>query len=309
MSLLNVPSTPLPAFLLIIHCFTDTTCCPSYATDGNEVKPLCYSALEWTRPSAIWPIDSKHRLVLSMSIARTRRSTFIYFDILEHPAAASIRQQASRVPTLLNLGSSGTSPTKVSADYESVSSRTGIKETCANMDRETVVSSLLGSVSNEKRDHASHALGSRIALHLCALEKNLSFGPHMSHTLLLSHLPFTTSTSSSSFTLPSTTTPEHALQSGQHDHLQKHPVYIINLHNLPVDKQRHQESLRRENLQSGETSSRYQLWRRYQKFYFLWLHTCHYTFGHGFFLSCLSFSSTARPNCSHQFETAPYVLS
>ena len=61
--------------------------------------------------------------------------------------------------------------------------------------------------------------------HLCALEKNLSSGLHMSHPLLLSHLPRTTSTSSSSFNLPSTTTQEHAAQSGQHDHLQEHPVH------------------------------------------------------------------------------------
>ena len=38
-------------------------------------------------------------------------------------------------------------------------------------------------------------------------------------TLCCSHLPCATSTSSSSFTLPSTTTPEHALQSGQQDSL------------------------------------------------------------------------------------------
>ena len=89
--------------------------------------------------------------------------------------------------------------------------------------------------------NASHALGSRIAR-----EK---YVPHVSHPLLLSHLPFTTSTLSSSFTLPCTTTPEHALQSGQHDLLQEHQ-YIMNL-SSPVDKQRHQESLWRENLQSG----------------------------------------------------------
>ena len=73
----------------------------------------------------------------------------------------------------------------------------------------------------------------------------------MSHLLLFSNLPFTTSTSSSSFTLPSTTTQEHAVQSGQHDLLQKHPVHHEHLQALPVDKQRHQESLCRENLQSG----------------------------------------------------------
>ena len=64
-------------------------------------------------------------------------------------------------------------------------------------------------------------------------------------------MPFTTITSSSSFTLPSTTTPEHALHSGQHDLLQEHPVHHGHLQALPVDKQRHQESLWHENLQSG----------------------------------------------------------
>ena len=59
---------------------------------------------------------------------------------------------ANRVHTLLKLGSLGTNLTKVSADCDSVVSRTGIKETCADMDRETVVSSLFGSVSKGKRD-------------------------------------------------------------------------------------------------------------------------------------------------------------
>ena len=40
----------------------------------------------------------------------------------------------------------------MSADDESVASRTSIKENWADMDRETVVSSLLGSVSKVKRD-------------------------------------------------------------------------------------------------------------------------------------------------------------
>ena len=60
----------------------------------------------------------------------------------------------------------------------------------------------------------------------------------MSRPLLLSHLPFTTSTPSSSFTLLSSTTPEHA-------------VHHQPLQDLPVDKRRHQEPLWRENLQSG----------------------------------------------------------
>ena len=40
----------------------------------------------------------------------------------------------------------------MSADYDSVASRTSIKETCADMGRDTVVSSLFGSVSKGKRD-------------------------------------------------------------------------------------------------------------------------------------------------------------
>ena len=86
--------------------------------------------------------------------------------------------------------------------------------------------------------------------HLCAPDKGLSSGQHMSHPLLLTHLPHTTITSSSSFTLPSTTTPEHALQSGQHDLLQEHPVHHQPLQAIPVEKHRYQEPLWQENLQS-----------------------------------------------------------
>ena len=79
------------------------------------------------------------------------------------------------------------------------------------------------TVSSQARN-ASHALGSRIAKHLCALEKSLSSGPHTSHPLLLSHLPRTTS----SFTLPSTI-------------YSKNTQYIINLskniHSLSVKTQ------------------------------------------------------------------------
>ena len=73
----------------------------------------------------------------------------------------------------------------------------------------------------------------------------------MSYHLLFSHLPFTTSTSSSSFTLPSTTTQEHAAQPVQHDQLREHPVHHAHLQAPSVEKLRHRESLWRENLQSG----------------------------------------------------------
>ena len=73
----------------------------------------------------------------------------------------------------------------------------------------------------------------------------------MSPLWLFSHLPRTTSKSSSSFTLPSTTTPEPALQSGQHDLLQEHPVHHQPLQAIPVEKHRYREEpLWRENLQS-----------------------------------------------------------
>ena len=75
---------------------------------------------------------------------------------------------------------------------------------------------------------------------------------HMSHPCwLLPHLHFTTSTSSPSFTLLSSTTPEHAAQSEQHDLLQPHPVHHQPLHEIQVEKRRYQEEpLCSENLQS-----------------------------------------------------------
>ena len=62
-------------------------------------------------------------------------------DLPRHSGASSNSQHtaASRIPTLLKLGSLRTGLTKVLADYVSVASRTGIKDTCADMVRETVV--------------------------------------------------------------------------------------------------------------------------------------------------------------------------
>ena len=119
-----------------------------------------------------------------------------------------------------------------------------------NVDRTPTHKTHLCSTVCSQARNAHHALGSSHTACISSLEKNLSSGPHVSHPLLLSHLPFTTSTSSSPFTLPSTTTQEHAAQSGQHDHLHEHQVHHEHLHALPVDKQRHQESLGRKDLQS-----------------------------------------------------------
>ena len=107
------------------------------------------------------------------------------------------------------------------------------------------------TVRSQARNAHTTRLAQELHCHLCAPEKNLVIWCSMSHPLLRSHLPFTTSASSSSFTFPSTTKQEHAAQSGHHDHLQEHPVRHEHLQALPVDKQRHQVSLWRENLQSG----------------------------------------------------------
>ena len=64
------------------------------------------------------------------------------------------------------------------------------------------------------------------------------------------HLAFTTSISSSSFTLPSTTQ-EHAAQSVPQEQLQEHLVHAAHLQAPSVDVLRHQESLWREDLLSG----------------------------------------------------------
>ena len=60
-------------------------------------------------------------------------------DLPRHSGASSNSQHtaASRIPTLLKLGSSGTGLATVLADYHSVDSRNSIRETCADLDRET----------------------------------------------------------------------------------------------------------------------------------------------------------------------------
>ena len=96
--------------------------------------------------------------------------------------------------------------------------------------------------------NARHALGSSHtdgSVIFVRLKRVCHLVCYMSHPWLL-HLPFTTSTSSSSFTLPFTTTQEHAAQPEQHDQLREHPVHHAHLQALPVDKLRHQESPWRE---------------------------------------------------------------
>ena len=81
---------------------------------------------------------------------------------------------------------------------------------------------------------------------LCAWKGSVIWSAR-SHLLLLTHLPRTTSTSSSSFT----TTSEHAPQSAQHDLLQEHPVHHQPLQAVLVDSVAIKKNpLWRENLQS-----------------------------------------------------------
>ena len=125
---------------------------------GHLADPIPNAVYE---PKFCIDVSSEHTPInlptRNMSFQQEYDATIIASEDLNvprHSRASSSSQQtaASRVPTLLKLGSSGTSLTKVSAGYDSVASQTSIKETCADMDHETVVSSLFGSVSKEKRD-------------------------------------------------------------------------------------------------------------------------------------------------------------
>ena len=168
MSLLNVPSTPFPSF------FSSPTASPTPLT-GIRLDP-CAAPL-WSGPSGhladpMTNIDYESKFCIDISIEHTpinlpsssRNFPHDYEATPRHSGGSSSSQHtaASRVPTLLKLGSLGTSLPKVSADYDSVASGTSIKETCADMDRETVVSSLFGYVSKEKSTRlcsASDCLG------------------------------------------------------------------------------------------------------------------------------------------------------
>ena len=107
---------------------------------------------------------------------------------------------------------------------------------------------LCSTVCSQARN-AHHALGSsNHGLHVIfvRLKRICHMVLHMSHPCWsLPHLPCTTSTSSSSFTLLFLPRHKntHYVQSGQHDLLHEHPVHHAHLQALPVDKLRHQESL------------------------------------------------------------------
>ena len=104
---------------------------------GHLAGPIPDTGYE---PNTIMDVDSEHTPI-NLPTRHEFRSplprTLLCLDIL------SIQQQpAVGSPTLLKLGSLAISLTNVSADNESVASRTCIKETCADRDRETVVLNL-----------------------------------------------------------------------------------------------------------------------------------------------------------------------
>ena len=125
---------PVSSYFLITYCLTDTTYCLSYATDGSqsETPVLLRSGVDSLATRSIrLQTQVMSPSSASMSIASTRRSTFrpetcvsrkrktrqsplprtlIYLHILLRHSGASSRSQhsaASRVPTVLKLGSLG----------------------------------------------------------------------------------------------------------------------------------------------------------------------------------------------------------
>ena len=155
MSLLNVPSTTFPP------TYSSPTASPTPLT-GIRLNP-CATPL-WSGPSGHHLADptrntgyepkfciivsSEHTPInlptRNMSFQQEYDATIAASEDLNLPrlsgaSSSSQRTAASRVLTLCL--------TKVSADFDSVASRTSISETCADMDRETVGSSLFGSVS------------------------------------------------------------------------------------------------------------------------------------------------------------------
>ena len=171
MSLLSVPSTPFPPI------FSSPTTTPTPLT-GLRLTP-CATPL-WggppghladptpnigSEPKFCIDVSSEHTPInlptRSMGFQQEYDATIAASEDLNlprHSGASSSSQHtaASTVPTLLKLGSLGTGLRKLSADFDSVACRTSIRETCADTDRETVVSSLFGSVSKGKRDRDQH---------------------------------------------------------------------------------------------------------------------------------------------------------
>ena len=137
---------PISSYFLITYCLTD-------ATDWNQMNPLCTSALGGPSGQLAHPIpntscETKFCIDVSgehtptnlptrnMSCQQEYDATITASEdpnLPRHSGASSSSQHpaASRVPTLLKLGSFGTSLT-TSADYDYVASRTASRDLCGH---------------------------------------------------------------------------------------------------------------------------------------------------------------------------------
>ena len=115
----------------------------------------------------------------------------------------------------------------------------GHNETRAYVDRTPTHNTHLCFTVCSQARNVHHALGSShtdCSVIFVRLKRICHLVLHMPHHLLFSHPPFTTSTSSSSFTLPYTTTQEHEAQPVQQEPLREHPVRHAHRHASSVDK-------------------------------------------------------------------------
>ena len=134
---------PVSSFLLITCCLTD-------ANDWNQIKPVCDSALGWT----VWPsgrCDSETQ-VMNPSSASMVSSEHTPINLPTRDMGFQQEYDATIAASeVLNLPCySGASSSSQHTAASTVP--TGIKQTCADMDGETDVSSLFGTVSKEKKD-------------------------------------------------------------------------------------------------------------------------------------------------------------
>ena len=149
------------------------------ATDWNQTKPVRDSRSVVGR-LAVWPtpntgceptfcidVSREHTPInfptRNVGFQQEYDSTIAASEDLNFPwhsgaSSSSHHTAASTVPTLWKRGWFGTSPKKLSANYVSVASRTSTKESCADMDRETVVSSFFWSVLKGKRNRDQHVV-------------------------------------------------------------------------------------------------------------------------------------------------------
>ena len=154
MSLLNVPSTPFPpifssptASLTLLTGIRLNPCATPLwgGPSGRLADPTRNTGYE---PKFCNDVSSDHTPInlptRNMSFQQEYDVTITASEDLNSPrhsraSSSSQHTAASRFPTLLKLGSSGTSLTKLAAENDSVASQTSSRKLAADMDRETVV--------------------------------------------------------------------------------------------------------------------------------------------------------------------------